>query len=209
MNDLNMPIFLGASYNNMASGAAQLGQTSMPIGGKNTNCVIAGHRGWNGSRYFVDIELMERGDMVYIDNLWGTLLYKVTDIKIIEPSDINSILIQKNKDMVTLITCHPYLENNYRYAVFAERTYDDAQPENDASVDGNNIKSNERASTSAAAGENTAPENTIAENRSVSELRLGAERMSYVIVPIILIILAVSLFVINKRRKGRERRGDV
>ena len=50
--DLEMPVYLGASSQNMALGAAQLGQTSVPVGGKNTNTVIAGHRGWNGADYF-------------------------------------------------------------------------------------------------------------------------------------------------------------
>lgn len=42
--ELEMPIYLGASSQNMSLGAAQLGQTSIPIGGVNTNSVIAGHR---------------------------------------------------------------------------------------------------------------------------------------------------------------------
>ena len=43
--ELTMPVYLGASDNHLAAGAAVLGNTSAPIGGDNTNCVIAGHRG--------------------------------------------------------------------------------------------------------------------------------------------------------------------
>ena len=43
--ELEMPIFLGATEQHMADGAAHLSQTSLPIGGENTNCIIAGHRG--------------------------------------------------------------------------------------------------------------------------------------------------------------------
>ena len=43
--DLTMPIYLGAGDEHLAAGAAVLGQTSVPIGGDSTNCVIAGHRG--------------------------------------------------------------------------------------------------------------------------------------------------------------------
>ena len=50
--NLDMPVYLGATDLNLASGAAHLSQTSLPIGGENTNCVIAGHRGWNGALYF-------------------------------------------------------------------------------------------------------------------------------------------------------------
>jgi len=40
--ELEMPIYLGATEQHMANGAAHLSQTSLPIGGENTNCVIAG-----------------------------------------------------------------------------------------------------------------------------------------------------------------------
>ena len=42
--EMEMPLYLGATDKHMADGAAQLGQTSIPIGGENTNAVIAGHR---------------------------------------------------------------------------------------------------------------------------------------------------------------------
>ena len=106
--DLEMPLYLGASYENMSNGASVLAQTSIPIGGENCNSVIAGHRSWNGYKYFLDIELLQYGDEVYITNLWETLTYKVVDIKIINPNDVNAILIQKDRDLVTLLTCHPY-----------------------------------------------------------------------------------------------------
>ena len=98
------------------------------VGGSSTNAVIAGHRSWNGYKYFLDIELLELGDEVYITNLWGTLTYKVTEIKIINPNDIQAILIQRDRDMVTLLTCHPYGSGGkYRYLVFCERA-DEAAP---------------------------------------------------------------------------------
>ena len=43
--ELVMPVYLGAADPHLAAGAAVLGNTSAPIGGINTNCVIAGHRG--------------------------------------------------------------------------------------------------------------------------------------------------------------------
>ena len=99
-----------------------LAQTSIPIGGENSNSVIAGHRSWNGYKYFLDIELLEAGDLVYITNLWGTLTYRVTEIQIINPNEIDAILIRPGKDMITLLTCHPYGSGGlYRYLVFCER----------------------------------------------------------------------------------------
>ena len=105
--DLVMPLYLGASEENMARGATVLGQTSVPIGGENTNAVIAGHRGYRGSPYFREIEKLSIGDEVYITNRWETLTYIVTDIDIISPNDKDAIRIQEGKDRVTLIACHP------------------------------------------------------------------------------------------------------
>ena len=120
--NLEMPIYLGANEENMANGAAVLTQTSIPIGGENTNSVIAGHRGWNGYRYFLDIENLKVGDTVYIMNIWEELAYQVTEIKIVYPDDIDAILIQPGKDMVTLMTCHPpNTGGRYRYLVYCER----------------------------------------------------------------------------------------
>lgn len=120
--DLEMPIYLGATSAHMADGAAHMSQTSLPIGGENTNCVIAGHRGWRGAPYFRYINELEIGDTVTITNLWETLTYKVVEIRIIQPNDIDAILIQPNRELVTLLTCHPYASGGrQRYLVICER----------------------------------------------------------------------------------------
>ena len=120
--ELEMPIYLGANDENMANGAAVLTQTSIPIGGESTNAVIAGHRGWNGYPYFLDIERLQEGDLVYIQNIWEELVYKVTEIRVVYPDDVEAILIQPGRDMVTLMTCHPpNTGGRYRYLVYCER----------------------------------------------------------------------------------------
>lgn len=43
--EVKLPLYIGASEENMALGAAVMAGTSMPIGGEDTNTVIAGHRG--------------------------------------------------------------------------------------------------------------------------------------------------------------------
>ncbi len=122
--ELSMPIYLGATKQHMAEGAAHLSQTSLPIGGENTNCVISGHRGYNGASYFRFIEKLEIGDCVYITNLWGELIYQVSEIRIIEPNEIENILIQEGRDMITLLTCHPYASGGrQRYLVYCDRVY--------------------------------------------------------------------------------------
>lgn len=120
---LNMPVYLGASDAHLAAGAAVLGNTSAPIGGDDTNCVIAGHRGWKGADYFRHIDRLAVGDEVRITNLWETLIYAVTDIEIIQPHEIEKIKILQDRDLLTLVTCHPYASGGrQRYLVYCERT---------------------------------------------------------------------------------------
>lgn len=120
--DIEMPLYIGATYQHLADGAAQLSQTSLPIGGINTNCVIAGHCGWSGADFFRYLSEIKIGAYVYVTNLWGTMTYQVTETKVIIPNDVDQILIQEGKDMVTLFTCHPYASGGlYRFVVYCER----------------------------------------------------------------------------------------
>lgn len=119
--DVELPIYLGASKSNLALGVGNLGYTSIPIGGANTNTVLAAHRGYQGTAMFRDIEALKIGDKIYITNFWETLVYEVTETKIIQSADIQEVYIQEGRDMVTLITCHPYTKNYQRYVVYCER----------------------------------------------------------------------------------------
>ena len=121
--ELTMPVYLGASDEHLAAGAAVLGNTSAPIGGDNSNCVIAGHRGWRGADYFRHIDRLQVGDTVTLTNLWKTLTYTVADIQIIQPHEVDKIKIQQGRDLLTLVTCHPYASGGrQRYVVYCEKT---------------------------------------------------------------------------------------
>lgn len=119
---VTLPLYLGATESNMAKGAVSLGQTSLPIGGLNTNTVIAAHRGYKGAEFLKYIDKLELGDEVYVTNLWETLIYQVEEIVIIKPDDIQRVLIQEGKDLITLVTCHPRGANSHRYVVYCKRS---------------------------------------------------------------------------------------
>ena len=119
--NLQLPVYLGATRENLDRGAAVLGETSMPVGGENTNCVIAGHRGWRGASMFLEIEALHLGDLVQLDNLWGTLTYEVVEVRIIQPDEVEAGKIQEGRDLLTLVTCHPYPTDAQRYLVYCQR----------------------------------------------------------------------------------------
>lgn len=119
--NLELPIVLGANTENMKKGAVHLTETSYPIGGENTNSVIAAHRGYNKAQMFRYIDRLEYGDEIYIQNFREELVYRVYEIKVIDPNDVNELLIEEGKDIITLFTCHPYMVDTHRYVVKAER----------------------------------------------------------------------------------------
>ena len=127
--DVSLPIYSGASTDHLNKGAALLSQTSFPVGGENTNAVIGAHRGWNAMDYLRDVEDVQLGDEVIVTNFWGKLHYTVAEIKIIEPDDIDQILIQQGRALLTVFTCHPYASGGrYRYLLICERVTETTVP---------------------------------------------------------------------------------
>lgn len=118
--DINLPIYNGASTENMEKGATYLANTSLPVGGENTNCVIAAHSRYKSIYMFKEITQLEEGDEIRITNLWETLVYKVVETRIIAPDDSKNIYIQPGRSLVTLSTCYPYPDNYQRYLVYGE-----------------------------------------------------------------------------------------
>lgn len=119
--DVEMPLFLAGTNEHLAKGFAQFSYTSMPIGGESTNCLINAHRGWRGMPYLREVERLQRGDSVFVQNLWERMEYKVMETYIATATDPLPMLIQDGKDLLTLATCHPYGISTHRYIVVCER----------------------------------------------------------------------------------------
>ncbi len=119
--NLELPIYLGATAENLNKGATHLSQTSIPLGEENSNVVIAAHRSLFKNEFFKNIDKLNIGDKVIIQTLWDELTYEVTTKNVISPSDSSKILIQKDEDLVTLVTCHPYGKTSERYIVYCKR----------------------------------------------------------------------------------------
>lgn len=150
--EVELPLYLGADSENMKKGAAILGETSMPLGGENTNVVVAAHRGYQGTPMFRQIEVLEPGDRIEITTPFQVLTYQVTETKIVLPDEIDQILIEEGKDKITLLTCHPYTQNTHRYLVYGERCENTEQPnktEEVMEVQAEEIQETEESSTSA------------------------------------------------------------
>ncbi|MGN0488250.1 MAG: class C sortase [Ruminococcus sp.] len=120
--DMKLPIYLGTGRNHMNYGAAHLTYTSLPIGGEDTNCVLAGHTGYVGRIFFDNIRNLNIGDEIKVKNYWSTLEYTVTGTKVISPNEMDDIFLKEGKDMIILMTCIKNDNGEFdRYLVFCER----------------------------------------------------------------------------------------
>lgn len=198
-----LPLYVGASYNHLAKGAAIQWGTSMPIGGLSTNSVLVGHRGWKGSRYFAYINRMETGSRVYIHTPWGILTYEAVGRKIISPDDLDSVSIQPGKDMITLLSCHPYAAAGgakYRYLVYCERVPGDPYPTADEPE-----PKPETSETPLPYEEDSIPEveaDPSGTDDLVTVLELNVTRY---LPPITLFLCALILFVRSRDRKPKKK----
>ena len=117
---IETPLYLGASRSNLVKGGVILGQTSLPIGGESTHCVIGGHRTWNAILHpFISLEEVAVGDLVQITNPWETLRYRVISTQTIYPDNLEQVQIQPGRDLLSIFTCtYP---NTKRVLVTCER----------------------------------------------------------------------------------------
>ena len=117
-----LPIYHGTDEETLTKGVGHIAQTSLPIGGSSSHCVLTGHTGLTTAELFTRIDELVIGDVFYIHVLNQTLKYEVYEIEVILPDDISSLTIEEGRDLITLVTCTPYGVNTHRLLVKAERT---------------------------------------------------------------------------------------
>ena len=118
---VDLPIRHGTSSAVLGSGVGHLYGTSLPVGGKSTNSVLAAHRGVPSAVLFTRLDELKKGDYFYIHVLGKTLAYKVNATWTVDPDDIRHYSITPGKDYVTLLTCTPYGVNTQRLLVRGTR----------------------------------------------------------------------------------------
>ncbi|UTY38566.1 class C sortase [Allocoprobacillus halotolerans] len=119
--DVKLPIYHTTSDKVLQKGVGHLQGTSLPVGGKSTHVALSGHRGLPSSSLFTDLDLLEIGDIFYMEVLGNTSAYKIDQIKIVLPTETKDLEIVDGKDYVTLITCTPYSVNTHRLLVRGTR----------------------------------------------------------------------------------------
>ena len=125
---VELPIYHGIDDAVLQIAIGHLTETSLPVGGPSTHCVVSGHRGLPSAKLFTDIDKLVEGDTWTVNVLNKTLTYEVDQIRVVEPTDLSNLQIEQGKDYFTLITCTPYGINTHRLLIRGHRV-DNAQGE--------------------------------------------------------------------------------
>lgn len=116
-----LPIYHGTDEEVLSNGVGHIEGTSLPVGGEHTHSVLTGHRGLPSSKLFTRLDELEEGDLFYLRVCDETFAYQVNSIQVVKPEDVEILKIIPEKDLVSLVTCHPYGINSHRLVVTGER----------------------------------------------------------------------------------------
>ena len=162
----------------LQKGIGHVPETHLPIGGKSSHCVLAGHTGLPSAKLLTNIDHLKEGDRFYIHVLNEVLEYKIDDVSVVEPDEVSRLNVVSGKDYVTLVTCTPYGVNSHRLLVRGVR------------VDGSDLSSKE--------------DSVVNELLNVDMKYL----ITFSVIGLCIILVAVKkLRDINKRKKPPIRKG--
>ena len=98
---LEVPVLPGTDDHTLDRAAGHIEDTAQP--GMDGNSGIAGHR----DGFFRGLKDITPGDMIELDTLQGTDVYRVERTWVVKPEDV-SVLDPTPKPALTLVTCYPF-----------------------------------------------------------------------------------------------------
>lgn len=102
--DLKVAIGDGIDDKTLKYAVGRFPGAAMP--GEKGNFSVAGHRSYTYSEYFNRLDELDKGDEIIVKTKKGEYTYKVTEKKVVEPSEVS--VLDKTKDAtITLVTCTP------------------------------------------------------------------------------------------------------
>lgn len=119
--NLHLPIYYGASNEILSNGIGLIENMHESIGGLSTHSILAGHSGIASKELFTNIHKLEIGDVFRINMRDAQLEYSVIDNQKIKVTETEYLEPQKDRDLVTLLTCPTFDSKNCRIIVIGER----------------------------------------------------------------------------------------
>jgi sortase A len=109
----------------LATSVGHLYGSSLPVGGESSHAVLTGHSALMTARLFTDLEKLIIGDVFTVTVAGKNLNYRVDQINVVLPEELELLGIEAGKDLITLVTCTPYAVNTHRLLVRGHRIADD------------------------------------------------------------------------------------
>ncbi|MDT3766509.1 class C sortase [Gleimia hominis] len=119
--NVDLPIYHGTDPKTLEKGIGHLYGSSLPVGGKNTHAVLTGHSGLPSATLLDHLKEVVKGESIYIQVGSEKLRYKVNDIRVVLPTEVDGLEVADGKDLLTVLTCTPYGINTHRLLVTGER----------------------------------------------------------------------------------------
>ena len=116
-----LPIYHGTGNAALMAGVGHCDWSALPVGGIGNRCVLTAHSGMQDMRMFDDIRGLGIGDVFVIWTLNEPYAYRVCEIEVILPEEVDRLAAEEGRDLCTLFTCTPYGINSHRLLVTGER----------------------------------------------------------------------------------------
>lgn len=191
---VNLPIYHGTDGATLEKGLGHLFGTSLPVGGTGTHTCITGHSGMAGKRMLTDLDQLRLGDTFCLRVLGSELVYRVDQIKTVEPYDASDLVIDPEKDYCTLLTCTPYGVNSHRLLVRGVRVAAE-----EAAADGT-AEADTDSTTAAEAAVPTAPSTFVQQYKR--SLATGS------VLAIAIVAVTFLFFLLIDRRREKEKKNE-
>ncbi len=105
----------GVEVEHLKKGPGHYPETALP--GQLGNMVISGHRTTYGAPFY-RLDELQVGDEIVVVDAVGSYQYKVTETKIVRPTDLG-VIAPSSDARLTLTTCHPRFSARQRLIVVA------------------------------------------------------------------------------------------
>lgn len=133
-----LPVYDNTQEDTLYKGVGHLENTSLPVGGKRTHCVLTAHSGLTTAKMFTELEDLNEGDIFKLHTLDEILTYEVDRIVVSLPELVTDYFtVSPEEDYVTLMTCTPTGVNTHRLLVrghFVEKEFIELESSEDTNI---------------------------------------------------------------------------
>lgn len=117
--NVDCALYWGDSEGQFGRGAGCRAESDCVLPGENGTVFIGGHTG----TYFSDLGSTQLGAIIHLETDWGNFTYKVTDMQVIQETDVDKVRWGAEEPSCILYTCYPFgilTHTPQRYAVYAD-----------------------------------------------------------------------------------------